>query len=171
MILIQEHTKLAPTVKNEMNTVIDNEFGHIPIVAEIEWSVPDWSIIVFEEGQIAAFVNLIERIVYMDTNAYRATGVNNLITIGKYRGKGYGQKLMLAAKQMIFDRLRAQLGILLCADHLVPFYQRLNWQKIHSTVLFNQRHGSRTWEANTMVLSLGELPYSPNQIDLNGLPW
>lgn len=171
MMITQKYAKLALKTKCEMKTIIDREFGHIPIVAEIEWSVPDWSIIIYEEGQIVAFVNLIERIIYVDTIACRAVGINNLITLNKYRGKGYGQKLMLAAKHMICGRLRSQLGILLCADNLIPFYQKLNWREIQCTVLFNQTYGKRTWEAKTMILSFGNLPNSPCQIDLNGLPW
>jgi len=170
MINIKKHLELPSVVKQQLDTYIHNEFGHVPIVNETEWVTPDWTILYYENNQIASFYNIVEREILIDDQAIKTAGINNVMTPTEFRGKGFASKMMSQTDSLIFEKLKCQLGVLLCADALIPFYEKLNWYKIDCPVYFKQSNGMKLWRANTMFLSKGER-LNPSKIDLNGLPW
>jgi len=171
MIHIYRTAELTAATKNKLEESIHNEFGHIPIVQSIAWAVPGWSIIRYAEGAVAAFYNIVERDVLLDKKPYKVAGINNVITVPGFRGKGYASEILAATKEFLFTELRSDAGLLLCADALLPFYEKLGWYKVNSRVYFDQPASPdrRLWEANTMLLHPGRI--EPQEIDLNGLPW
>lgn len=170
MIKINKYTELPRQTRDQLNSYIDVEFGHIPIVNETEWATPNWTIIYYENTQIATFYNIVERVITIDNKKIGIGGINNLITPKKFRGKGYASKILRETEYLIFDDLNCKMGVLLCADNLIPFYEKLNWYKIECPVYFEQSSGEKLWEANVMLLSRnGKM--SPKKITLNGLPW
>jgi hypothetical protein len=170
MIEIKRHSELSTTVKDELDKLIQHEFGHIPIVQETKWAIPDWTIILYDDSEIATFYNIIERSVTIDHNELAAAGINNVITPAKFRGKGFSTKALRDTEHFIFNNLKSDLGLLLCADDLVPFYKRLNWYKVDCPVYFDQPGRTKLWTANTMLLTR-ETVRLPKEINLNGLPW
>ncbi|NER14733.1 GNAT family N-acetyltransferase [Leptobacterium flavescens] len=170
MIEIKKYPMLSPETKKELRGHIDREFGHIPIVRETEWATPHWSIICYEEGEIASFYNIVEREIFVDNNKLKIAGINNVITPPAFRGKGLSSKTLKETEDFIFKDLACRLGVLLCADQLLPFYERLNWYKVDCPVYFLQGTERKLWNANTMLLSRNT-HMSPLKIDLNGLPW
>lgn len=171
MIHIYRTAELPAATKKKLEESIHNEFGHIPIVQSITWAVPDWSIIRYEEEKIAAFYNIVEREVLLDTKPYKVAGINNVITLPAFRGKGYASEILAATKGFLFSELGSDAGLLLCADALVPFYEKLDWYKVSSPVYYDQPASpdKQLWQANTMLLHPGRI--DPQEIDLNGLPW
>lgn len=127
MIEVFKHSELSESVKTKLKSYIKIEFGHIPIVNETEWAIPDWTIIYFENKEIATFYNIVEREIIIDNEVFKISGINNVITPKKFRGMGYASKTLSDTEKVIFDNLKCDLGVLLCADELVPFYERLNW--------------------------------------------
>lgn len=107
---------------------------------------------------------------FIDNNEITIAGINNVITPKQFRGKGYATKLLRETENLIFNDLGSELGILLCADELIPFYERLKWYKVDCPVYFEQSDGENLWEANTMLLTPNK-KIVPKQIKLNGLPW
>lgn len=170
MIQVKRYNELEQSVKDQLNSFIDSEFGHIPIVRETQWATPDWTIIYFQDGAIATFYNIVKRTITIDNEAIKIGGINNVITPKEFRGKGYASKTLKETEALLFEDLKCSLGVLLCADELIPFYQRLNWYKVDCPVYFEQTDGEKLWGANTMLLSKGE-KLSPQIIKLNGLPW
>lgn len=170
MIKIQRYNKLPATVKRQLDYYSDLEFGHIPIVKETAWASPDWTIINYFENEVASFYNIILREVSIDNLKLNVAGINNVLTPGKYRGKGYSTKTLKETETFIFDELKVDLGLLFCADDLVPFYQRLGWFMVDCPVYFDQPGGKKVWTVNTMLLTRG-LVLTPEIIDLNGWPW
>ncbi|QSE98686.1 GNAT family N-acetyltransferase [Fulvivirga lutea] len=170
MIDIIEYKKLDNDTVLNLNEIIDAEFGHIPLVKNTQWAIPDWTIIYSQNETLAAFYNIIEREVIMDDEKVKVAGVNNVITLKKYRGKGFSARLLKDTQHFIFDELRSKFGLLLCADTLIPYYQKLNWYKVDCPVYFSQPTGKKLWAANTMLLSNSHYE-NPELIDLNGLPW
>ena len=100
----------------------------------------------------------------------KIAGINNVITPKEFRGKGYASRILKETESLIFEDLKSDLGVLLCADNLVPFYERLNWYKINCPVYFSQSTGKKVWGANAMILSKKEKIF-PSSMELNGLPW
>jgi predicted acetyltransferase len=171
MIEIKKYTDLSPEVKERLVFNIHTEFGHIPIVNETKWAEPGWTIINFKDGEIATFYNIVEREILLDNNMLKCAGINNVITPEKYRGKGLATATLTETESFLFEDLGSDIGILLCADHLVPFYKRLGWYKVNCPVYFDQPGGRKLWQANTMLLTRKAEKVNPGEIDLQGLPW
>lgn len=170
MIRIYNTQDLDTSIKNQLDNFIEEEFGHIPIVKETAWAVPNHTIIFYQGDEIAGFYNIVERTITIDGKDYFAVGINNVITPPKYRGKGISSKTLRETEDFIFTELKAELGLLLCADNLLPFYNKLNWYRVQCPVYFEQPSGKKLWAANTMLRTPGRV-LSPKEIDLNGLPW
>lgn len=170
MRIIKEYNNLTDSVRDRLEECINNEFGHIPIVAKTEWSKPDWSIIEYRDDEIVSFYNLVLREIELDGQNCKVSGVNNVITPKEHRGNGYASQLLRETEYLIFDDLNSKLGLLLCADDLIPYYERLNWYKVDCPVYFKQSTETNLWTANAMLLSKGE-KIQPSEIKLNGLPW
>lgn len=170
MIEIIKYSSLSSAIKNQLNDIIHKEFGHITVVKETKWATPDWTIINYTNKEIVTFYNIVERVVSIDGKELKAAGINNVITPINHRGNGFSSMTLIETESFLFDKLNADLGLLLCADNLVPFYQRLGWYKVNCDVYFDQPTGKKIWSANTMLLYKSS-NISPKKIDLNGLPW
>jgi hypothetical protein len=170
MIQIEKYSHLPSEIRTSLNELVQLEFGNIPIVQETQWAVPDWTVMYLEEGKLVSFYNIVERIALIDDKEYKVAGINNVITPAEYRGMGYSTKTLKISEYFLFEEIKSDLGILLCADDLVPFYQRLSWYKVDCPVYFQQPSGQKLWSANTMLLSKTD-KLTPVKIDLNGLPW
>ena len=171
MIEIKKYSAISPEIKEHLNFYILKEFGHIPIVTETKWAMADWTIINFEGGEIATFYNVVERDIRFDNKILKGAGLNNVITPEKFRGKGLATNTLSETESFLFEDLRADIGVLLCADSLIPFYNRLGWHKVSCPVYFDQPGEKKLWQANTMVLSRKSEKLNPGEIDLQGLPW
>lgn len=170
MIKIAKYSDLDNATKSTLEHIIESEFGNIPIVKETQWDNPDWTIIYYIDSKIVTFYNMIERIISINDRKVKISGINNLITLKASRGNGYASKILKETENLIFNDIGAELGVLLCADELVPFYQRLDWYKINCPVYFDQSSGEKLWNANTMLLAKNEKIF-PQLVRLNGLPW
>jgi hypothetical protein len=170
MIKIQRFSELSTETKGQLDTIIESEFGHIPIVKQTIWASPDWTIINYCEDEIATFFNVVIRVISIDEQHFKAAGINNVITPEKFRGKGFSTNTLSETKKFLFEDLNLDLGLLLCADDLVPFYKRLGWYRVDCPVYFDQPTEKKVWTANTMLLTNKKTLY-PQKIDLNGLPW
>jgi GNAT superfamily N-acetyltransferase len=167
-----KHTDLSPAEAEELQHHIQSEFGHVPFVQRHTWAQPDWSFIKYENGKIATFYNVVLRDVSIDGAMYKVAGVNNVITPKEYRGKGYATELLRATEQFFFNELGCKYGLLLCADALLPFYSRLGWYTVHTTLYYQQPTGKQLYDSNVMLLSPeGQPRIAPELLDLNGLPW
>ncbi len=147
------------------------EFAQFAIVRETQWAAADWSWLALEGDDLAAFYNIVERTVTFDGMPVRVAGLNNLLTLPAFRGRGIGSWLLRETQPQWFDSIDAECGLLLCADALLPFYSRLGWRKLAAGVSYSQPDGPRTWAAYCMVLDPLRKLAEPREIDLGGLPW
>ncbi len=172
MIRIEKYSELSPEVKSQLNHYIDKAFGHVPFVQQHTWADPDWTVLLYEGDELATFYNIVEREVIMDGAKYKIAGINNVITPEQHRGRGYSTKALKETEAFLFNDLKADYGLLVCADALLPFYSRLNWYATDSQVYYEQPDGKKLFDSNTMLLSPpGKPALHPEVIDLNGLPW
>lgn len=170
MIKFVKYSEIPLQEKQNINNLINEEFGGISFVSETEWSSPDWTICLEENNETLAFLNIIIRTVSFDSKDYKIAGINNVITLKNHRNKGYAFKIMNEATTFIFDQLEMDYGLLLCADAVMPFYNKIGWYQVDSDLYYEQSTGIKLYDSNTMVLSKSE-PIEPTKIDLNGLPW
>ena len=94
-----------------------------------------------------------------------------MMTPPEHRRKGYAGLALQEAREVIFEKLRAQVGLLLCHRELVPFYARHGWQTVDCPVRFEQPSGSTVWPHRAMILAGAGEEWKPMSIDLCGLPW
>jgi hypothetical protein len=162
---------LSAERRQQLVAAADAEFGQFALVRETQWAPPDWTYLAFDGEELMAFYNLIERTVAIDGVSVRAAGLNNLVTMPAHRGCGVASRILRETQSQWFDSLKAECGLLLCADALVPFYSRQNWQRMEARVSFAQPGGPRVWPANCMLLDPRGQRRAARDIDLCGLPW
>jgi hypothetical protein len=170
IIEICKTSDLSTEAQNQITEFINNEFGHIAIVKQTEWAKPDWTILYLMDNKIASFCNIVERDILIDSKIVKIAGINNVITSPLFRGNGLSTLLLSETENFIFHKLKREIGLLLCADNLIQFYEKLSWYKVECPVFFSQNEGLKRWAANTMLLSLNK-KIDPKEINLNGLPW
>lgn len=173
MIKIEKYSELMPSARSILHQFIEEEFGHIAFVQEHEWAEPEWVLTMYENDEIATVCHVVLREVNMDGQLYKVAGINNVITPKAFRGKGYASKVLREAEKFVFAELSCAYALLLCADALLPFYSRLNWNKLEECELYYyQPNGEQLYDSNVMLLPANNLlHYKPKYINLNGLPW
>jgi GNAT superfamily N-acetyltransferase len=170
MIKFLKYSSAPRHIKNYIEPIAAKEFSVYPLVAETQWVTPHWIALSYHDDEIVTFCNIVEREIFIDDKMYKAAGLNNLVTPEKFRGNGYGTKLVIEFKNFIFNKINCDLGLLLCSDNLVPFYEKLGWYLVDCPVHYWQPQGIKLWQANTMLLN-PDSSIQPGRIHLNGLPW
>jgi GNAT superfamily N-acetyltransferase len=170
-VVSTRYAELPAERRAYLEEIAEAEFGQYALVRETEWAEPDWSFQVFEGESFAAFHNIILRTVRIDGIAVRAAGLNNVITLAAYRGRGVASHMLRETQPRWFEMFEVDCGMLLCADPLVPFYAGLGWKKPDAKVMYEQPSGVKTWPANCMVLKGEDSFAAAREIDLRGLPW
>jgi len=148
MIYISKYNELKEEERQFLDGVARDEFGHIPIVQNTEWATPDWSVINSQENSIVTFYNIVVRNISIDNKKVKVAGINNVITPKIFRGRGYSSKTLRSTQTFIFEDLKCKAGLLLCADELIPFYEKLGWYCVDCPVYFDQADGQKLWTAN-----------------------
>lgn len=165
------YSELSSGLRENIEALCWDEFGQYEIVRNTEWARPDYTFAAFDQGELAGFYNLVLRSVSMDEHKVPVAGINNVVTLAGYRGRGIATQLLGDTESYWFETLGTEHGLLLCADALLTFYERLGWYKVRSTVRFSQSDGTRTWSANCMLRTPGTDDIKPSEIDLCGEPW
>ncbi|WP_082582691.1 GNAT family N-acetyltransferase [Frateuria sp. Soil773] len=166
------YSELSKERRDQLRSLASNEFDQFPIVQQTNWATPDWSFLGIEsQGQLACFYNLVERVVRFNDQPVKVVGLNNLVTAPDYKRLGLASHLLSSTEAQWFSVFNASYGLLLCANHLIPFYRRLGWQRVSSEVRFMQGERECVWGAECMVLSPLREVIDPAAIDLCGLPW
>ena len=165
------HVELPAERMLQIEAAIQSEFAPFAIVRETRWATPEWTVMILDRDELAAFYNIVERSVSIDGVSVRVAGLNNLVTLPAHRGRGIASRLLRETQEHWFDSLGAECGLLLCADALLAFYSRLGWEKVGACVSYAQPGGSRTWAAHCMALDPRGKAGAAGAIDLCGLPW
>lgn len=171
-INIEESRIASKELKTELQARVHREFEDVPIVRNHVWADPDWIITGSLEGRVVSFLNLIDRMAVADKESVHLFGLNNVITESNCRRKGYSLELNKKALSFMKDKDPKAYGLLFCADDLIPFYKKIDWQPFHGAVVVSQPSGKKRWPSNCMIHFLGKAEvFKPEEIDLCGLPW
>lgn len=169
-VVFKRYANLPSKDIDTINEFIKKEFGNVPIVQKFVWSKPAWAVIKYVDKQIVSFCNLIEREILIDQKRCFVAGINNMITPKQFRGNGYASLILKECEHFILQLMGFDYGLLLCADSLVPFYDKHGWYSVDCPVYFQQPTERELWKARTMLLGKDK-QIAPKEIDLNGLPW
>ncbi len=136
------------------------------------WAPPQWSVLLWDDGELVSRVGLLVREIVHDGVTKRIGGIGGVMTHPEKQGRGYAGRAMREAAARFDGELNAAFALLFCRPHLVEFYKRLTWKPFPGRVYVEQSQGRVEFSANgAMVLDVKENAPVHGEIDLNGLPW
>lgn len=88
------------------------------------------------DGRVAASLALLHKPVRLaDGRTYRAAGLSAVVTRADVRGRGYGLRLVTAARAGLAADPAVDLALFSCDRELVPFYEAAGFEVLPGTVL------------------------------------
>jgi aminoglycoside 2'-N-acetyltransferase I len=139
----------------------------------VHWAPPDHSILVFTpEGELVSHVGIVVRTGTLDGAAVKIGGVGSVKTHPRAQGRGYASAALRRAANALHDDHRVAFSLLVCQEHLLPFYTRLGWLPFAGRLVVEQPAGPTVFTINRPMVLAG-LSAAPQNgmIDLKGLPW
>jgi len=137
------------------------------------WASPNYSILGFTpEGELVSHVGIVVRTGTLDSVAVTIGGVGSVKTHPQAQGRGYASAGLRRAATALHDDHRVAFSLLVCQEHLLPFYSRLGWLPFAGRLLVEQPTGPTVFTINRpMVLAGLRAAPQDGMIDLKGLPW
>ena len=173
-IKLYQWDKIEASLKEKIQNHPLLEWGHLDFIKNTKWAEPKWSIVCmdFSTNELLCFVNLVFRKVKFDESELAVIGISNLIVMKGHRGAGLGKLVMERAQDFIKNNSKCELGLLLCADDVSKFYEKLGWRKCFGKLFFDQPASKKSWDQNVYLYPVVENKnFKPSRIDLRGLPW
>jgi aminoglycoside 2'-N-acetyltransferase I len=103
------------------------DVGHDPALCPL-------SMLLIEDGVVVAALSILSKDLAHRGQSYAASGLSTVVTDPGRRGKGYGGRLVAAARAQI-EHSGADLGIFTCDRPLQAFYEAAGWSTLIDTVL------------------------------------
>jgi GNAT superfamily N-acetyltransferase len=139
----------------------------------VQWASPDSSVLVFSpEGELVSHVGIVVRMGTLDGAAAKIGGVGSVKTHPRAQGRGYASAGLRRAATALHDDHRVAFSVLVCQEHLLPFYSRLGWLPFAGRLMVEQPTGPTVFTLNhPMVLAGWSAAPQDGMIDLKGFPW
>lgn len=121
----------TPANTKEKIAYIKNLSWNYGIESQLKWLennlvAEDLHIMAYTEGELVAYLNLVNRKIIVNGIEKQVLGIGNVCAGEK--GKGYGKLLMQGLGQ--FLNREGKIGVLFCKEQLVPFYKKHDWQLV-----------------------------------------
>lgn len=115
-----------------------------PIESHLEWmeknlTGDDIHFLLFDEDALIGYLNLADTSICGDSYAMKVYGIGNVCIHPDCKGMGLGLLLMSASKY--YCRKNGRIGILLCQDKNVGFYEVCNWFRYEGNTEIAGNHG------------------------------
>ena len=139
----------------------------------VQWASPDYSVLVFTpEGELVSHVGIVVRIGTLDGAVVKLGGVGSVKTHPRAQGRGYASAGLRRAATALHEDHCVAFSVLVCQEHLLPFYNRLGWLPFAGRLLVEHPTGATVFTMNRAMVLAG-LSSAPQDgmIDLKGLPW
>jgi GNAT superfamily N-acetyltransferase len=95
---------------------------------------PETMMLVDDRSVVLASLAILSKVITHDGRHFAASGLSTVVTDRAHRGRGYGHRLVTAARERIAEG-GADLGIFSCDRPLAGFYRRAGWRVLPGTVL------------------------------------
>jgi aminoglycoside 2'-N-acetyltransferase I len=103
--------------------------GHDPLLH------PRSLLLVDASGTVLAALDLLFKELEHAGRSFRAAGLSTVVTRRAVRGRGYGLRLVTAARERLAGEPGLDLGLFTCDRGLVPFYEAAGWSELPGAVL------------------------------------
>ncbi|WUS86944.1 GNAT family N-acetyltransferase [Kribbella sp. NBC_00709] len=87
-----------------------------------------------DDGVVVAALDILRKQLEHAGTTFQAGGLSTVVTRADLRGRGYGQRLVTAARDAMID-LHLDLAIFTCDRPLLPFYERAGFHHLPGTTL------------------------------------
>ena len=140
---------------------------------DVTWASPQWSVLVWDEGELVSRVGLVVREIIGNGETKSIGGIGGVMTHPERQSKGYASEAMHEAVRVFDEEFKVAYALLFCGSRLIEFYKRLGWKPFEGSVYVEQpRKGRIEFSANNaMLLDVKEPAPLNGTLDLNGLPW
>ena len=137
------------------------------------WAPPQYSVLVStDDGELVSHVGLVVRAGSLDGAPKTIGGIGSVKTHPRAEGRGYASAGLRRAVAALATDHKVAFSLLVCQDHLVPFYGRSGWLIFGGRLLVEQPSGRTVFTINRpMVLPGQHAAPQAGDLDLNGLPW
>ena len=139
----------------------------------LEWATPTWCVCVqAPDGVLASFIGVVFRQAVCDDAPVRIGGIGGVMTHPALRGRGFAGLGMRRAVEFFHAQEDVDFGLLVCADGMRSYYQRLGWQEF-AGVTHVLQHGQPSVFTYNHVMTIDVQSPGPvaGTIDLLGPPW
>ena len=92
------------------------------------------SMLLLDEGHVVSALDILSKDITHLGETFAASGLSTVVTGEAERGKGYGRRLVEAAREAI-EASGVDLGVFTCDRPLQAFYEGAGWQLLPGTVL------------------------------------
>ena len=139
----------------------------------LTWASPGYSVLVSApDGELVAHVGIVIRKGFLDGTPARIGGIGSVKTHPDARNRGYATAGLKRAALALEAEHEVAFSLLVCQEHLLPFYGRLGWAEFTGRLLVEQPAGRTVFTVNRPMVLAGSTPAPrTGTIDLNGLPW
>ena len=140
---------------------------------DLTWASPDYSVLVSNsEGELVSHVGIVVRAGSLNDTPVRIGGVGSVKTHPQAEGRGYASAGLRRAAAVLHHDHQVAFSLLVCQEHLLPFYGRLGWLTFSGRLVVEQPTGRTVFSINSPMVLAGQRPAPQDGvIDLNGLPW
>lgn len=126
---IIKHSDITDSLLTEIALLKDQHWIH-GIRSQLIWINNnirniDYHLCGFINQKLAAYMALVEVSAEINSKRFGCLGLSNVCVSNEYEKKGYGSELVQQANRFISDQNR--IGLLLCKESLVSFYQKNSW--------------------------------------------
>jgi aminoglycoside 2'-N-acetyltransferase I len=136
--------------------------------APAQWSVLGWT----AEGKLITHVGIVIRKGTLDGMPVKIGGIGGVKTHPQAQGRGHASAALRRAATALHDDHHVAFSLLVCQEHLLPFYERLGWFSFPGRLIVEQPSGPTIFTINRPMVLPGLCP-APQEgdIDLRGFPW
>jgi nodulation protein A len=139
----------------------------------VTWASPQESVLLFAaDGSLVSHVGLLVRAARLDGAPVVIGGIGSVKTHPAAEGRGYASAGMRRATAALIEDHAVDFCLLVCREHLLPFYGRLGWHRFDGDLRVEQPSGPMRFTVNEVMVLSGrrQAPVS-GVIDLLGPPW
>lgn len=92
------------------------------------------SLLLVEDGTVVAALDILFKHIVHAGRRYAAGGLSTVVARNEVRGRGYGRRLVTAARETMIDQ-QLDLGLFTCDRPLQAFYESAGWHLLPGTVV------------------------------------
>lgn len=129
------------------------------------------SIKVYCNDELVSFAAVFPRQIRFDDLEVNMGGFKSLMTPAQHQGRGFASCALREAQRVIFEELVADVGMLLCFERMLKFYEDRGWERLRCPVVVTQAHGEIRWPFEAMALFQSNALRNPEKIHLCGPPF